>query len=386
MRAVVLEASDGVGGRVRTDEMEGFRLDRGFQVLLEAYPEAERAFDYGALDLRRFYQGALVRRRGRFLRVADPLREPLGALRTLPSGVVRPRDVPAVLRLARRCASLDELWARPEVRAEDALRETGLSPALLEGFFRPFLGGITLDRELGVSSRFTDFVLRMFAGGRVSVPAGGMGALSAQLATRVDVRLGTEVVGVDGEGVRLGDGARVDAAAVVVACEGAAAARLVPGVPDRGSVPVTCVYFDAPASPVGEGVLMLDGDGEGPVNNLAVMSDVAPGYAPAGRALVSASVLGEPDPDDERLVGRARAQLRGWFGPAVDGWRHLRTYRIHHAQPAQPPGALDPPQRPLRRGERLWVCGDHRTDASINGALGAGRRAAEEVAVALREG
>ncbi len=226
----------------------------------------------------------------------------------------------------------------------------------------------------------------MFAGGRVSVPATGMGALPAQLAAGLDVRLGAEVVGVDGERVRLRDGGRVDAAAVVVACEGPAAARLVPGLPDRGSVSVTCVYFDAPASPIGEGVLVLDGEDAGPVNNLAVMSDVAPGYAPAGRALVSASVLGEPDPDDERLVGRARAQLRGWFGVQVDGWRHLRTYRVHHAQPAQPPGALDPPQRPLRREARLWVCGDHREDASINGVLGAGRRAAEEVAVALREG
>jgi len=386
-RALVLEAGDDVGGRVRTDEVDGFRLDRGFQVLLTAYPETTAALDYDALDLRPFFPGALVRRGAGFVRVADPRRRPLDAFGALRSGVARPADAAALLRLLlrARAGGLDDLFARPERSAATLLRDAGVSERLIDAFFRPFLGGITLDAGLGVSSRVVEFVLRMFAAGATAVPARGMGEIPRQLTAGLDVRLGAEVVRVDGDGVRLRGGERVPAAATVVATDGPAAARLLEGLPDPGSAPVTCVYLSAPESPVGGPLLVLDGEGGGPVNNLAVMSDVSEAYAPAGRALVSVSVLGPPDPDDERLLHGVRAHLRGWYGGDVDRWAHLRTYRIDHAQPAQPPGTIDPAQRPLRRSDRVWVCGDHRTDASLNGALAGGRRCGEEVAVALRE-
>jgi phytoene dehydrogenase-like protein len=79
--SVICEAADRVGGRVATDLCEGFRLDRGFQVLLTADPEARRLLDYDALDLRRFYPGALVRHGGKWHRVADPFRHPVDGLR-----------------------------------------------------------------------------------------------------------------------------------------------------------------------------------------------------------------------------------------------------------------------------------------------------------------
>lgn len=199
------------------------------------------------------------------------------------------------------------------------------------------------------------------------------------------MRLGARVVDVDEDGVTLTGGVRVEAAAVVLATDGADAAELVRGLPDPGAVSTTCLWFDAASSPVPGGALVLDGDAAGPVNNVAVLSDVAPGYAPAGRSLVNASLSGIPDEDDDALEARVKAQLRGWFGPQVDGWRRLRVDRIRHAQPRQEPGVLDPPQRPVRRKERLWVCGDHRDTASLNGALASGRRTGAEVASAVRE-
>jgi hypothetical protein len=220
-----------------------------------------------------------------------------------------------------------------------------------------------------------------------------MGAIPQQLADRLrpgTVRLGAEVVSAGEDGVELAGGERVAAAAVVVAAEAPAAARLVADVRDPGAVSCTALWYDAARSPLAQArgpraTLVLDGDGTGPVNNLAVMSDVAPGYAPAGRALVNASLPGLPALGDEALDAAARSQLRDWFGGEVDGWRLLRVDRVAHAQPRQPPGALDPPVRPLRQGRRLWVCGDHRGTASINGALGTGRRAGAEVAAALAE-
>lgn len=394
----VLEASDAVGGRVRTDRVDGFLLDRGFQVLLAGYPEARAQLDLDALDLRPFYPGALVQRGGRQVRVADPRRHPVAALGALRGGLATPADGVAMARLlwhsrASVTHGLDHAGGHDEQSAIDALRAAGLSARLVDGFLRPFLTGITLDPELAGSARFMRFVLGSFLAGPTAVPAAGMQAIPDQLAAGLPVgtvRLGARVVDADEDGVTLTGGVRVDAAAVVVATEGPAAAHLLPALPDPGGLGTISLWFDAPTSPTGgQPLLVLEGDGDrgALVNNVAVLSDVAPGYAPAGRSLVNASLPDGRggDLDDDALDLAVRRQLRGWFGAQVDAWRLLRIDRIAHAQPRQPPGTLDPPQRPVRRHGGLWVCGDHRDTASINGALASGRRAAVEVAVTLGE-
>jgi phytoene dehydrogenase-like protein len=380
---LVLEASDGIGGRVRTDRVDGFLLDHGFQVLLAAYPEAQRSLDYAALELGEVYPGALIRTGGRFLRVADPFRRPLDAIPALFSGVARLRDYPRLARLRGRARTdtLESLFARRETTALDVLRRLELSAELVERFFRPFLGGVFLDRELETSSRMLDFVVRMFSFGPAVLPAEGMGAIPAQLAAGLpgnSIRTGERVEAVEPGAAVLATGERLEARAVVVATDGTEAARLA-GVPAPAWRAVTCLYFDAEAPPVDRPILVLDGDGEGPVNNLCVPSQIAPSYAPAGRSLVSASVLGDPPQSDEELEAAVRAQLGGWFGPAVRDWRHLRTYRISHALPAKTPPSLEPADRAVRLRPGLSVCGDHRETASIQGAMASGRRAAQAV-------
>jgi phytoene dehydrogenase-like protein len=394
----VVEADDAVGGRVRTDRQDGFLLDRGFQVLLAGYPAAQAQLDLDALDLRPFYPGALVPRGGRQVEVADPRRHPVAALGALRAGVATPADGAAMARLlwegrASVRDGLDHDGGGDTQTTIEALHAAGVSQRLIDAFLRPFLTGITLDPELRVSARFARFVLGSFLAGPTAVPAAGMQAIPDQLAAGLPlgcVRLGARVVDVEEDGVTLTGGVRLDAAAVVVATDGPAAARLLPGLPDPGGVSTTALWFDAPVSPTGgRPLLVLEGDGllGALVNNVAVLSDVAPGYAPAGRSLVNASLpAGRGDDlDDDALDHAVRAQLRGWFGPQVDAWRLLRVDRIAHAQPQQEPGTLDPPQRPVRRQDGLWVCGDHRDTASINGALASGRRTGIEVAVALRE-
>ena len=227
-----------------------------------------------------------------------------------------------------------------------------------------------------------EFVFRAFAHGDVCLPSRGIGAIPAQLRAGLAtdaVRLGAAVARVEGGGVVLAGGERLAARSVVVATEAPEAGRLA----GLGAVPagrgLTCVYFAADRAPHPEPILMLDGDGAGPVNTVAVPSVVAPGYAPAGAALVSASVLGVPARDDAALAAAVRAQLTRWFGAGVARWRHLRTYRIPFAQPEQAPPALTPWRRDVRIRPGLYVCGDHRDNASINGALESGRRAAEAV-------
>jgi phytoene dehydrogenase-like protein len=372
--------------------VEGFRLDRGFQVFFTAYPEAQALLDYGALELRLFAPGALVRIDGRFYTVMDPLRRPLAALSGLLAPVGSLRDKLNILRLRRQVlsVSVESIFAAPEQTTESVLKEAGFSDRMLDRFFRPFFGGIFLSRDLTTSSRMLRFVYRMLAAGDTALPADGMGAIPRQLAAALPegtVRLNARVTaiepGTDSFLILLERGEWLRAGAVVLATEGDTAAALTGELAAPRPRPVVCLYFAADRAPLGEPLLVLDGEGRGPVTTLAVPSLVAPTYAPAGGHLIAATVLGAPAESDAALEACVRSQLAAWFGTApVARWRHLRTYRIPFAQFDQSPGVLDPPQRPVRLGPRLFVCGDHVENASINGALVAGRRAAEAILAA----
>lgn len=376
----VCDASDDVGGRVRTDVVDGYTLDRGFQVLLEAYPEVRAQLDLDALATWPFEAGARVRRGGRFVDVVDPFRRPGAAMRSLGEGVGGLGDKLRVLGLRRdACAgALDDLFERPDLDTRTTLERAGFSGEMIDAFFRPWLSGVFLEPHLATSRRMLDFVFRMFAEGPASLPSHGMGEIPRQLARRLPpgtVRTRCRVERVAPDEVVLSSGERVSASAVVLATEGPAAAALLGEAQPFEGVGVTCLYFAAEQDPVGAPVLVLDGEGTGPVNNLVVPSAVCPAYAPAGRALISASVLGTGRGDG--LEAAVRAQLRGWFGTGVDGWRHLRTYEIPYALPDQRPPLT--PARRIEAHDGVYVCGDHVTHGSLQGALASGRLAAEAV-------
>ena len=379
----ILEASDGVGGRVRTDEIDGFLLDRGFQVLLTAYPEAKESLDYSALRLKAFSPGAFSWFAGRMNKLVDPWRMPglwREAFRS-EFGTLGDKLRMARLRSRLKRTSIDELFRRPDRSITDDLRGEGFSQEMIHRFFRPFIGGIILDGELKSSSRMFEFVFKMLAEGDTAVPAGGMGTIPAQLAGKLptgSVRLNAKVESLHENEITLEGGETQQARAFVIATEGPAAAHLV-GEAEPASRSVTCFYYAADESPIPLPMLVLNGDGAGPVNNFAVMTQVAPSYAPAGKHLISVSVLGIQQLTDVQLGGFIIAQMKNWFGNVARSWQFLKSYRIPHAQPQQYPGALEPPQRPVRVRPGVYVAGDHRDNASINGALGSGRRAAEAV-------
>lgn len=386
---IVLEASDGIGGRVRSDFVDGYTLDRGFQILLTAYPEARAMLDYAALDLQAFAAGALVRVHDAFVRVGDPLRAPGATWSTLtaPIGSFADKFRIATSVLSARRGPARNLLRRPDRSTRSELEHLGFSPRIIDTFFRPLFAGIQLDPELEVSSRRFWIIWRMLAEGAAAVPAGGMGAIPAQLGAQLPsdaVRLNAPVAALEGTTAILASGERVTGETLVVAVEGPRAAELL-DLPAVASRSVACVYFSglADAVPFSEPVLALDGGEDGPIRNFAIMSNVAPSYAPAGRALMACAIPGGDDlPADDALVDACSTQLQGWFGTATESWEHLRTYRIAHAQPDQrPPFA---PKQPVALGHNRYVCGDHRDTASIQGALYSGRRTAEAVLAGLR--
>ena len=391
---VVVEATDGVGGRVRTDVVDGFLLDRGFQVLLTAYPEARRVLDYDALDLRWFAPASYVQIGTERARIGDPFREPLKLLQTLkaPIGTLADKLRVANLRFDVRRVPIDQLWTRPETTTEARLRGLKFSSSMIETFFRPFFAGIQLDASLQTSSRMFDFVFRMLADGGNAVPARGMGQLTTQLAGKLPegtIRLNSPVEELADGGVRLVGGESIRARATVVATDGPHANTLLKQLAPVGSNRVTCLYFAASQAPYSEPLITLNGNGNrgavgaGPVNNVCVHTNVSPLYAPPGNHLISGSVIGDHGFGSEReLVAAVKSQFRSWFGDAVNSWEHLRTYDIAHAQPSQRPPALEPAQRPVLLDGGVYVCGDHRDSASIHGALLSGRRVADAILTA----
>jgi phytoene dehydrogenase-like protein len=367
---LLVEASDGVGGRVRTDLVEGFRLDRGFQIVLSAYPELHAQFDLRSLDLRCFRSGALIRKPdGGFWQWNDPFREPWSLLRVLLSPVAGLLDKLRTARLGYRALRLDgRVFAEREAETTLLfLQRQGFSAGYIERFFRPFFGGVFLEDQLATSSNLFLFLFRNFLLGRVCLPALGMETVPGQLLSRLapgHLRLHSRVLGLDGTRLQLDGGETLEASEVVLATDAAACARLL-GKSEPASHSTHCSYWAAPASPLPTPMLALNPDRSSPIQNMCVPSDVADSYAPPGQSLISVSSSGEPS--NEEVL----AALRSWFGSQVDGWRHLRNYSIREALPL-----FEPRDRPLgsKLAEHLYVCGDHTAYPSLNGALASGRK------------
>jgi len=374
----VLEASDGVGGRVRTDHVNGFTLDRGFQILLTAYPELKKQFDVDALNLQPFDPGALVWINGKGKVFSDPLRRPKSFVATAiaPIGSVIDKIRLATLRLSVTRGNGAALLSHPDITTAKMLSGRGFSPKMIQRFFTPLVGGIQLDPQLTASRRMFDVVFRMLNQGDAVVPAAGMSAISEQLASHTlaeKIHLATRVVSATKNGVVTENGHTISAKVVIIAVEGPAASTLT-GIPPVQSRSVSCVYFASTSAPTNKKLIILDGTGQGPVLNIAVMSNIAPSYAPEGQHLIAAALPGCIGDDVEDI---ARQQLQTMFGTQVESWRHLRTYRIAHGQPDQSPPFTPKKKQHLDNG--IFVCGDHRDTASTQGALFSGRRCADSV-------
>lgn len=435
LSVLLLEAADAPGGRVRTDIVDGFKLDRGFQVLLTAYPEAQRQLDLDALRLRSFQPGALVFHGGRFHRFADPFRAPLGALPLVFDPIVTMGDKLRVAALRRHVSNgtIESLFARQETTTLRALEEFGFSPKMVERFFRPFFGGVFLERELASSSRWFQFLFRMFSVGDSALPEQGMQAIPDQMAAALPAGVlrtkapvakyellphrQARTMSAAGVKATLMCGEVVHARALVVAMQQSAAQKLI--ARSTGSLPkqdkpgsrrwnrTTTFYYAAEKLPTEAQMLMLNGTGSredssaGPVNNACVVSNVAPGYAPPGAHLISASVVGGAPAEEVRrlqMEASVREHLGLWFGaPQVARWKLLGAYFIAEALPFQAHAmwqqnacAVQSPRNRSAKGtsgglEQVFLCGDYCQSGSIQGALASGTEAANAVAEAFQQ-
>ncbi|WP_330340499.1 NAD(P)/FAD-dependent oxidoreductase [Streptomyces sp. NBC_00557] len=404
----VLEAAPYVGGRMSTEKVDGFRLDRIGQLLSTSYPELRTSPGLDSLILRSYAPGVLLHRDGRTQRAGAPAsggstRGALHVVRALASAPRGPAGTPGrtgapvggAVDQARLGAALgriaatpvERILARPELPAGQALARRGLPSRTVDGFLRPLLAALLCDPELTTSSRCADLALRSFAGGRLCVPEGGAEMLPEQLARALPpgtVHTGVRVTSVSTTSVTTAEHGRLRCRAVLLATDARAAAELLPGLRVPDFHPVTVVHHttDEPAAAFATGAsLLLDADRGGPVAHTAVLSNVDPSRAPAGRVLISSTVLGAPPESVDTAV---RIHLSRLYGTSTRRWE---TLAVHHTPEAVP--AMRPPhdlRRPVRLLAGLYVCGDHRDTSTVQGALHSAHRAAAAILADLGAG
>ncbi|MEV8422408.1 FAD-dependent oxidoreductase [Streptomyces niveus] len=409
----VLEAAPYIGGRMATEHLDGFRLDRIGQMLNTSYPELLRTPALSDAALRTFSPGVLVHSEGRHHRAgvtvaAGSARGALTAARALASAprarthrtrTPHARTGPRAARLNSRpplgnaldqarlhaafgrlaTTPVNRLLARPERPALAALSARGLPARTVDGFVRPLLSALLCDPDLTTSSRCADLALRSFARGRLCVPEGGATALPELLAATLPpgtVRTGVCVTDASISSVGTKEHGEISCRSLLVATGARAAAELLPGLRVPDFHPVTVLHHTAPTAPLTEPALLLDGDRRGgPVAHTTVMSAVDPSRAPAGRPLISSTVLGlRTPPPEAELDGAVRAHLATLYGTSTADWELLAVQHDPEAVPAMP--APHDLRRQVRLLSGLYVCGDHRDTSTVQGALSSGRRAA----------
>lgn len=384
----LLEATDRVGGRIKTDIVEGFRLDHGFQILLTEYPEAKELLDYEALELKKFLPGALIlAEEGKIREIGDPTRWPGSLLSTAfgPVGTVADKMKAIALRTELGNTSIEEIFEREEKTTAEILVEYGFSESIIGQFLRPFMAGVFLENELSTSRRMFDFTFKMFAEGDVAIPAKGMEQIPIQLANQLPagtILTNKRVEKIEGNKVITTSGEEFEARKILVATEAIGLAGTLRPNTKVAYHSTINLYFAARKAPTDKAVIVLQTTG-GLINNLCVLSNVSPDYAPEGEVLISVALVGLPGHNDETLVQQVLTELEPWYGEEVQHWEHLKTYRVKYALPNDDAVKNDIPKINLQIDNDVFICGDHLLNGSLNAAIKTGRLAAELIAEKL---
>ena len=377
---ILLERADAVGGRLRTDEVDGFRLDRGFQVLLTEYPEVKRYLDLDALGVQAFRPGGHVHTRQQHFRFADPLREPAQLFRSAlsPVGTLKDKVRLAQLGLKLMRSSSEECFAgHHEQPTIDYLWAYGFSEQIVERFFRPFFGGIFLEQQLATPAALFRFVLKMFAQGKAVLPAEGIEAVPRQLAAslqRTEIRLNCKVSGIDGGTVTLDDGSTLRARAVIVACAPDALFHQLAG--ERQWKSTTNLYFYSNRRLKENRLINLVSDPTSTINTFCVLDEVAPTYKlhQQGGSLISVSLKECPDPDS---LAQVEQDLLRHTRLPNDALSFIRSYEIERALPQLDSVSFRYDATHSRLIDRVFLAGDQQLNGSLDAALRSGRLAAE---------
>jgi hypothetical protein len=378
-KVLLLEASDGVGGRVRTDYKDGFLLDRGFQVLLTSYPTAQEILNYQALDLKSFKPGAVIHKANKNYRIADPLRDLQLLFTTLLSPVGNFKDKLLLLRLKIKLkfTSVEEIFNHKETSTQDYLQNLGFSNKFIENFFRPFFSGIFLEQGLTTSSRLFEFLFKMFSEGDAAVPAQGMGKISEQLASHLspdELMLNESVTAIEGTTVTTKSGKKLSAKAVIVATDFPHLPVVKPTTV-KGKSALT-LYFNAPFIQQPSERIALNANQGQHIRNIAIMDHISSAYAPKRRSLVAVSLNTDLSLPAGQIELQTRNELLQWYSDSTN-WKLLAIYDIPYALPNNQTVKYKTNADAIKLHEHCYLCGDHLLYGSVNAAMDSAKFAVE---------
>ena len=379
----IIEASDRVGGRIKTDIVNGFRLDRGFQVLLTEYPETKALLDYKKLNLKRFLPGASVFYDGGKFEIADPFRRPSALFATIfaPVGSLKDKINTFLLKNKLVKISVSAIFKQPETDTVSALKKYGFSDKMITRFYKPFFSGIFLENDLKTSSNMFDFVMKMFSEGDAAIPEMGMEEIPKQLLAMLppnSVTYNTKITKIEGTKITTYNNEVFNADKIIIATEATSiASNYIPKV-KQNFHSVSNVYFEATVAPTKKAIVVLNASPKLKfVNNLVVLTNVSDKYASEGKILISVSVNGNQTIDDEILAQNIKTEMKSWYGQQVDSWKLIKTYHINYALPNQDQVTNELTDSDLKIDENVYICGDHLLNGSINAAMQSGRLVAE---------
>ena len=357
---VVLEAADRAGGRMQSDQIDGFTCDRGFQLINAKYPELAALNILGELDFRFADRALNIAIEDWSHRLGDPRKYPFSAFDSATGSIFE------------KFSLIKALAGKPkaDLSIEEYLVASGLGKTF-ERVLRPFLRGVYLTELSNISAPAGLEIIKTFVSGKPGLPSHGVGALSAVIAKQVnDLRLGVTVNSIK-SGVVTTSVGEIQASEIIVAADSTTAAQLL----ELGSVPklagCTTWYHSAPTAPVTHGQLIVDGQNRGAVINTLVISNFIPEYAPAGKNLVSTTT------DTGITESEVRRHLATLYACDNRDWELIAKYEIPAALPIGAKGMTQPIQSFVREG--IYLAGDGQVSPSQNGALKSGRLAAMAV-------
>ncbi len=383
---VIFEATSEVGGRIRTDEVAGFRLDRGFQVLLSKYPKAKQYLDLEKLNLKTLKPGAVIFKNGKQKRIGDPTRDASLLMPSLFSGIGNLADKWKILRLniELRKKSPEEIFDEKEATTMKYLKDKGFSEDIISNFFKPFFSGIFLESELNTSSRMFRFVFKMFGEGDAVIPENGMGEIGKQLAANLKqtkFHFNTSVEQVTDSTLLLKNGEEIQSHFTIIATE---ASSLVSNLRNQKMdwKSCHCFYFTSNSSEIGGKIIGLVADESALINNIFYHSSIK--ETESGEHLYSVTVVKDTDLSPENLEKKVRKELKQYCNIEAD--RMLKYYNIKKALPdlRLPQYGIMPTE--TRLNNRIFLAGDQLLNGSQNAAILSGERAALGVIETLEGG
>jgi phytoene dehydrogenase-like protein len=379
----ILEASDRAGGRIKTDLVDGFRLDKGFQVLLTEYPETKALLDYEKLNLKRFLPGATVLYENGQFEIADPFRRPSALFSTVfaPVGTLKDKINTFLLKNKLVKISVPSIFNQTETETILQLKKYGFSVKMIDRFYKPFFSGIFLENDLTTSSNMFDFVMKMFSEGDAALPELGMEEIPKQLIAMLpkdSIQYNIKVNAIENNKIICENGKIVETETIIIATEAIGLASNYIPKNKQDFHQVTNVYFEAKIPPTQKAVVVLNAAANKKwASNLTVLTNVSKKYSSDERVLISVSLNGNPTVDDETLAKNMQLELKNWYGNQVNDWKIIKVYRINYALPNQKKVTNEVLNSELELDKNVFICGDHLMNGSINAAMKSGRLVAE---------